>query len=351
MLLAVLTVQPGCATTKKALPEAGSLTIRKAGVLPKTFIPEKGEKAAIRWSQSRQAVTAVEIHRENGELIRHFEKFYPAGDHTVQWDGKDDAAQPVGPDVYLYTIRSRDKEGNETSHDPSLTTGGEELKVERFTFDKEKHRFDFIMPRAGRARLRIGLSPNPHLRTLLNWEPLEGGTHTLEWDGLDESGWIRAIDHPNLSIYLVAFALPDNAIIAEGTRKETVPVSSTQPPRDPQRDLYLHAAHDRANCRDMTVNVDFPNATKDAEGIPILDEKTTVRVRLNDSDRSFMVNQRFEVMFYVDSVFLFEEEDGQDPFNFEWNTNGLAPGEHLLTVNLIGYEDHYGVKTLRVVKR
>jgi len=327
-----------------------AFTIRKVGVFPKTFSPEKEESITIRWMQSQKGKTTVEIHTENGERVRHLESIYPAGEHTVVWDGRDDTERIVPAGVYLYVIQSQDDQGRQATYDPSFTTGGEELMVERFTFDKQKREFQFILPRAARTRLRIGLSPFLHLRTLLDWEPLEGGTHTLGWDGLDSSGWVRAIDHPDLSMNLAAFALPDNAVILKG--KEEFSSHMREGAKQSSRSgLYLHALHDRANCRDISCRVEFPGLEKDERGLPILQGKTLVRVQLEDKDRNFMVNQRFEVGFSVDTVFLFEEEDGQDPFNFEWNTTGLSPGEHLLTVNLIGYDDHLGVKTVRVMKK
>lgn len=346
LILVVLLACQGCATvSKKETVSEGVFSIRKVGVSPKTFDPEKGEKVVIQWNQNRKAKTAIEIRKENGEVVSHFEEIFPEGDHQVVWDGQDKTQNLVFSGVYLYAFRSVDEKGNLVVHDPSLATGGEELKIERFTFDKEKGELQFILPRAARARLRIGLSPFVHLRTLMDWEPMEAGSHTLIWDGLDSSGWIRAINHPDLSMNLAAYSLPDNAIIVKGNRKEETLPTSQKPSG------YLHARHDRSNCRDITFQVEFPNIQKKEEEMPVLDEKTLVRVRLNEEDKNFMVNQRFEVMFFVDTVFLFEEEEGQDPFNFEWDTTGLAPGEHLLTVNLIGYDDHLGVKTVRVVKQ
>ena len=220
MMVAILALEAGCATVPKRVePAAETFGIQKVGVSPKTFWPEKGEKTTIRWSQTRSAKTMVEIRREDGAVIRKFEGNYAEGDRTVAWDGKDDAGNFVDPGVYLYTIHSRDSRGQSALQDPSLTTGAEELKAEPFTFDKEKGRFEFVLPRAARVRLRIGLKPFMHLRTFLNWEPMEAGWHTLDWDGLDESGWIRAIDHPNLSVNLAAFALADNAILVEGDKK------------------------------------------------------------------------------------------------------------------------------------
>lgn len=351
MVGGVLVLQGGCATAPKREERSEALSTRKVGVAPKSFWPEKGETVVIRWTQTQEAKITLEIHREDGALMRHFETLSPAGDHTFRWDGKDEEGTPVPAGVYLYSLRSQGENGRETVYDPSLTMGGEELKIERFTFDKEKRQFDFILPRAGRARLRIGLTPFMHLRTLLNWEPMEAGSHTLIWDGLDASNWIRAVDHPNLSVNLAAFALPDNAIIARGTHEESSTFPGAANRRPPKSGLYLHALHDPAQCRDIFLQVEFPGSEENDEGLPILDGKTIVRTRLEEKDKNFMVNQRFEIIFSVDTVLLFEEEEGQDPFNFEWDTTGLAPGEHLLTVNLIGYDDHYGVKTVRVVKK
>ncbi len=341
----------GCATAPKkpdlrAEAAKEAFVIQQVGISPKTFWPKKGVGLEIRWTQRRKAKTTVEIRKESGELVKRFEKTFSKGPQVVVWDGTNGSGETVDPGIYLYSLRSEDESGHEAIYDPSLITGGEELKVERFTFDRDKRELHFILPRAARTRLRIGLSPFMHLRTLLNWEPLEAGAHTLTWDGLDASGWIRAVDHPGVTMNLAAFALPDNAILVKGDRKETF--SPDSPSK--LKGSYFHAAHDRADCRDVSLTVDFPNARRNSEGLPILGENTLVRVWLNEEDKSFMINQRYEVMFFVDTVFLFEEEDGQNPFNFEWDASHLAPGEHLLTVNLIGYDDHLGVKTARVVK-
>ncbi len=354
----LLALQSGCTTTTSSIltngkmeKSASTLKIEKVGVSPKTVWIDKGESTEIRWEQNRQVQTTVKILSEKGQPVRKFKNIYPAGECLVVWDGRDENGNSVGGGVYRYVLYAVDQKGNEAHYDPALTTGGEELNVERFSFDREKKELKFILPRASRARIRIGLSPSPYLRTLLDWEPMEAGSHTLVWDGLDESAWIKAINHPDLSVNLSAFALADNAIIAKGEKGGVdLPQQKPNQLRNIDRNLYFHAAHERDHCRDITFDIEFPNVERNPEGLPILKDETIVRVRLRSQDRNFMVNQRFEVMFFVDTVFLFEEEEGQDPFNFAWDTKGLNPGEHLLTVNLIGYEDHLGVKTVRVIK-
>ena len=61
-----------------------------------------------------------------------------------------------------------------------------------------------------------------------------------------------------------------------------------------------------------------------------------------------IVNRRFEVVIYEDLTVLFEEEESTNPFTFLWDTSKLPPGEHLLTINLLSYDDHYGVATVPV---
>ena len=74
-----------------------------------------------------------------------------------------------------------------------------------------------------------------------------------------------------------------------------------------------------------------------------------VRVSLSDRDRAHFHDVKYEAVIFVDLGFVVEEEDGVDPLNWEWDTTTLPPGEHLLTVNLIGYDDHFGTKTVRVL--
>ncbi len=352
--MAAALIFSGCTTASQALLKTkapAGFRISKVGVSPKSFWPQKNENAAIRWSQNYAGETTLEIRTENGELIRKYQEIYLAGEHTILWDGKNQNGEVVAGGIYLYVLSAADAKGREFLFDPSADTGGEELTVEKFTFDKETGELKFILPRAGYARLRVGLSPFMHLKTLLDWEPMEAGAHTIVWDGLDESGTIKAIHHPNLSMNLAAFSLPDNAVIVQGPRKEVTPPSFARTSEPKREGLYFHVLHDRGQCRDITFEIEFPDSQRNQEGLPILKDEMLVRVRLKESDENFMVNQRFEVMYFVDTVFLYEEEEGQNPFNYIWDTKGLNPGEHLLTVNLIGYEDHLGVKTIRVIKK
>lgn len=263
---------------------------------------------------------------------------------SAAWDGRDAVGQPVTDGVYRYVITASSL-GGEVTHAP--LSDGEEVLARRFTYDQATGRMNFIMPRLARARVRVGLKGFPHLRTLLDWEPLEGGEHALEWDGMDASGLIRLREHPKLDINLSAFALPDNAVIVRGSSRQPEPPAG--PPQSRALSTaYLHARHDRRVCHEPRFTVELPQAAPDPNGRPVVFGKTPIRVTIDPRDKAHVVNQRFEVMFYVDTVFVFEEEEGSSPFTFEWDTATLAPGPHLLTVNVLSYDDHVGVVTVPV---
>jgi hypothetical protein len=255
------------------------------------------------------------------------------------------------------------------TYDPSSSTGGEELLPQEFVFDRDTGTLKWIMPKAGYARLRIGLEGFPHLRTLMDWEPLEAGEQSLVWDGLDASGLIRLSEHPQLSIKLQAFALPWNTVIVRhpshssfDIRHSSLPSSlpstdyrlpttdSAYPPLARPDAAYLHARHPRTSCHEPRFSVEVLEPKEyTQDGIPVVGGTVPIRVSLDPRDKPWLINQRFEVMLYVDTVALFEEEEGSSPFTYAWDTAGLAPGQHLVTVNILSYDDHLGVMTLPVM--
>ena len=116
------------------------------------------------------------------------------------------------------------------------------------------------------------------------------------------------------------------------------------------RTPYLHARHDRAACHEAHLTVEFPGAQRtDEAGRPMLAGQVPVRVRVAEEDARRAVDSRFELMLYEDLTILFEEEDATTPFTFVWDTATLPPGPHLLTVNLLTYDDHDGVATVPVM--
>ena len=357
------TLIAGCAIAGQAArPGARSagllpapLAIDKVRVEPKTIDTQRPDVASLHYELSRDATVRIDLVDEEGAVVRRLEVGrQPAGLQQFRWDGRDAAGTLVSAGVYRYVIIGETPDGQSARHDPSAQTGGEELEPRDFTFDRQTGRFAWVMPRAGRARLRIGVEGFPHLRTLLDWQPLEAGRQEVVWDGLDASGFIRAIDHENLSVKLSAFALPDNTVIVRGLPRAQLPPGDSPhaayPPLGRVDAAYVHARHPRAVCHEALMSLEFPQQTAiDSEGRPIVQGSVPVRVTLDPRDAAHLVNARFEVALYEDLTFLFEEEAGTNPFTFLWDTSRLTPGAHLLTINVLSYDDHYGTFTQPVI--
>ena len=341
----------GRASRSLAMPSAIPPAITSVGVDPKTLHP--GGQVTIRYELSQPANVRIDLVDDEGRVVRQLAAGRQiAGPQQIIWDGRADDGTAAPGGVYRYVIRAQNAEGHDTVYDPSRDTGGEELQPRDFTFDRAAGTLQWLMPRAGFARLRIGIEGFPHLRTLLDWEPMEAGRQSMVWDGSDQSGLLNVKDHPNLSIKLTLFAMPDNTVIVRGPRATTRSSQSpTYPPltkREPA--AYFHARHPRAVCHEVGFTIDFPEATqRNVDGHPIVAGQIPVRVILNERDASYLVNQRFEVVVYEGLTILFEAEEGTSPFNFLWDTSHLPPGLIVMTVNILSYDDHYGVATVPVV--
>ena len=65
-------------------------------------------------------------------------------------------------------------------------------------------------------------------------------------------------------------------------------------------------------------------------------------------DRTRILAERFETVFYLDGRYEFENEVGFLPATWVWDPEGANEGVHYLTGNLLGYEGHFGIATVKV---
>ena len=71
---------------------------------------------------------------------------------------------------------------------------------------------------------------------------------------------------------------------------------------------------------------------------------------VGEAGESRPVDLRELVEHYLDGVFLTEMEQGYVPFRWPVDSFDVPDGEHVLTVNLRGYEGHFGCASIRFVK-
>jgi hypothetical protein len=67
-----------------------------------------------------------------------------------------------------------------------------------------------------------------------------------------------------------------------------------------------------------------------------------IQVDCSPANRARLFNKRFELMLFLDTTFLAEDERSQLPFSYRISTRGLAPGRHILTANVIDADSAVG---------
>ena len=312
----------------------------------------EGDGVRLALQLSHAADLLLEIH-DGVETVRELE--FPgrgSGPQTVHWDARDAAGRPVAAGVYAVRLETRNAAGTQHWGGRSLAAG-EEVLAQRLTYDREIRQMRFHLPTASYLRVRMGLRDFPHLRTPVDWEARSVGWHTVAWDGWDDSRVLALAEDPRLRSELQAYALPRHAVIVRGGPAAATPSH----PAVGRAPVYrsgtgcLQAGNLPRLCRAPRFTLELPEAFGETpEGLPRLRGEVPVRIRLAEGDVTPLLQSRFEVMVFVDTEFWFEEEEGTHPLSFPLDTQSLFPGEHILTVNVMSYDDRWATRSLRFHK-
>jgi flagellar hook assembly protein FlgD len=331
--------------------------ITRVGCTPKTIDVQKNETAQIAFTLTGKANVWLEIKDEEQQVIYREKpaKAHRRGDHVFKWNGVKNHGEPVQAGVYTYVLHAGDKKGKQETYDPRGETWGLPIHVRSIDYDKEKGMLSYTMPRAGRTRIRIGLKDGPLMKTLIDWEPQEGGVQEIYWDGTDKDGLVQMKENPGTFIMIHAYSLADNSIIVKDKGQKPVYdkkgplIRGSVPTITPSGERrYFHAVHSAWVCREPEAIIRLPGASKKENRWVISSVQVPITIDAPPESRRMLIESRFEVVIFVDGVFIMEDEEGYFPYTYMWDTSSLNPGDHLLTVNLVSYEDHIAVKTLQV---
>ncbi len=331
------------------------LEIKNRKLDRKIFDPRKEKLVVLSFEIGHQANVNVRIYDWLGKEIRTLtDTSAGPGKCSFSWDGKATDGKIAKGSVFLYVIEVMDKDGTVLEYNPVDETSGKEAKTIEFTYDNKTGKTEYVLPKTCMVRLRAGLTGGMLATTIMDWQPQIAGRHSLTWDGKDTSGLLSLSRHPELSLNLTCYRLPENTILF---RKEVVPFSANISKEVLKKrktiwsteKKYLHYRHNPVLCHEPRFSVTFPNSKTSDDGTPVLLDSAPVRVEIDKRDKNNLIDKRFEIMLYVDGVFIFEMEEGTSPFTFNWNTQGAAKGPHVLTVNVMSYDDHIGVVTQKVI--
>lgn len=242
---------------------------------------------------------------------------------------------------------------NFNNHQTSLAEGEEaEPVLKGASFDKETGIIAYELAVPSWVRIRIGIGDGPLYRTICDWEKRDTGKHEEKWDGMDPSGRFKLIGRKDLAFTFNYFTAGDEYIT-------NVRLSDIQPPAGNLSGRHLpnlkinrlHKGHARKHCHESKIKIklskDVPQTKND---LYIIKEKLPIEIDIEDDD--WFRSERYSLHIFIDDVFVQGELDGYVPYTWIFDPKDLNEGEHLITINLAGFADHYGIASLPIyVKR
>ena len=340
------------------------LIISNVSLEKKTINPIM-EQGKLTYKLSDEARVNISLYDRDDFLVKNVisDEKAKRGYNTVTLDGKDKQKKWLPPGAYTYVIEAESLDSSQhTIYDLKDESYGKELTLRSLSFDTDTGRIEYVLPKATVLRARVGMKEGgPLLTTLIDWQTLSAGRHQYIWNGNIGLPGLDLRSNQTVQINLTAYYLPDNSIIIQYDKlpENMASISELQQTeKRPEKitavnQKYLHATHRIMKCREPQFSIEFPNVTEFTDdGFPIVSGKVPVRIMVAGQDKKFLQDERFEVVLFVDFIFLYEEEEGISPSTFFLDTAGINEGKHFLTVNLYGFKDHIGTKTKAIyIKR
>jgi len=321
------------------------------------------DSISISFDLSAPANVVLNIYDGRGWLIKevYSDAILESGRHTLVWQGKDNAGRNVPPGAYHYTLKATGKNNKVVEYDLTDLSGGDNLVAKNITWDKSTKTIQYLLDKPGRVNIRIGLQDHgPLLRTLLEWPPRVAGMQQESWDGLDASGVINLSSHPKRDILVQAFSLSKNTIIVGKKNVQEQFIKEfkwdkvkREKKHTKKRRMHTHSQQTQETRGDFEIILKLAQDLKNThEGVPVVSGRVPIKLNIAESDRLRAADRRFEAGFYIDGIFVYENETAFLPMTWQWDTSKMNEGIHYITANLRGYEGNFGMQTLKVyVKR
>jgi len=258
------------------------------------------------------------------------------------------ALSPATDGLYQYLLVARDQEGKSVGSYPKKFEGGERIRIRDSALNARSKYIEYILPRMAYIRIRAGIKNGPFLGLLLPWTAQKGGRHRIPWDGSVAEGLFSNLyDHPDIQVYVVGLSLPYNTFVNRQLSQSTHPavaIPLPDPLRVDQTPPWPKLLDQQKGRAGIMAEADF-QLQLEVNDFPA-SQQIELRVDSLLEDRSRLFKDRFEVMVYLDGVFLVEEELGLLPFSFQFSEQGLSIGRHVITVNIINIDGEMGTKSV-----
>lgn len=334
------------------------LSLFDVKVTAASFNPSVGDTVSLSYQLSRNAKVTIKVFDPDQELIRALvsNASREGGKHQDVWDGKDDRGAIVPNEAYFFTIVADEpSSGQQVVYDPVTFSGGEQFDLGQATLSREEGTLSYKLSQPSRVLVRIGIAKSALLKTLVDWEPRVAGEITEYWNGKDADNLVE-VWNQKFSTVITYFTLPDASVITVGNAKTSYrdyKTGFTEPrpkkearPFSNRRTISPHFLASRLTDRTFNIALHFPDFPQEAPvEIPHGTQQLLVRVDVGPEGRQVLANEQFEIIVFVDHVFFAEEERGYLPFNYPLELSQFPPGDHILTLNIATFHDHFGVGT------
>lgn len=330
-----------------ALPVASNareaLAISNVSLSARQIDAARGESVAVRFSVNLPARAELSWFDARDLLVRKIVSTTDVkpGEASLSWDGRDEAGRMVPSEAYHYTLVAQTRDGDRQEFDLTDSTGGADVRLTDAKLDPDRSGVHYVVRNWSRVNIRIGMREGgPLLHSLENWQVRAPGEHLAKWDGMDASGVINLGGSEGLEVWGSSFELPDNTVFVGDTNAPSAviePMSWVKTTRarkaSPPKLMYSPAQQSYEQRGDFTVVL----APRDGSGTTM-----PVEIRVPDAAAARLAQQRFELVYFVDGLFIGENEIGALPATWNVDLVKLSQGEHLLTVNVRGYEGSFG---------
>ena len=231
---------------------------------------------------------------------------------------------------------------------PSKYDEIEEITIKPASFDptngeKGKINFDLAEPGIVRAFVRPKEKRFILLKTLLDFEAKEEGTHELEWDGKDNKGNI--LDPSMYRISIQAQPLRDSEYDFESLPWDADPHMREEMILclEDNKRVHAHFVHPKEKCKEMDVKITSPKNGDTVKG------KVKIVREIDESTRCYGAAHGHSARFYVDYMLLQENKDDQELVSeWVWDTADIPPGKHVLSATCCDHHDHMGADSIMI---
>ena len=328
-----------------------ALTIQHVSHTPTHLSFEKNKSVNVRFALDETAQVDLKIYDDRDVLIRTVNGgSLKKGDASIKWDGKDDRGKRVPPEAYHYTLEAS-ASGKSVVYDVTDLLSKNASTVRNLKWDKDKGEISYILGKASRLTLRVGIDEGgPLLANVINWLPRARGKHVEKWKGHDASTNFDFRKVKKAKVIANAYTFASNTIIVGKSTKASEYIKIANPVmRDRQRvskKMFNQAGKLALDRIDYEVAIDLPTAKKTKDGVPIYKGVIPVKISVPKGDLDRLYRDRFEPILYVDGQYISELETGFFPVTWHLDTSEFKTGNHFITVNLRGYDGQYGATSL-----